>query len=162
MVQFGEFLKTWSLRSNSVTRKVSFYRTKIGGKCQNSNATFWVIFKQCDFAMTYIWALNYFALMRQNSKERKAFVRHTNDFARNDMVKPMQGKQVRRSIRREMTSLSGDRFWNYKWLFVGLVLIYSKGSSLWTKGVFLLIIPYFQKNHKKAEILRNVVAPFVF
>ena len=36
MVHFGEFLKTWSLRSNSVTRQVSFYRTKIGGKCQNS------------------------------------------------------------------------------------------------------------------------------
>ena len=35
MVNFGEFLKTWSLRSNSVTRQVSFYRTKIGGKCQN-------------------------------------------------------------------------------------------------------------------------------
>ena len=51
-VHFGEFLKTWSLRSNSVTRQVSFDRTKIGGKCQNgknSNATFWVIFKQCDF-----------------------------------------------------------------------------------------------------------------
>ena len=37
MVQFDEFLKTWSLRSNSVTRQVSFDRTKIGGKCQNSN-----------------------------------------------------------------------------------------------------------------------------
>ena len=36
MVHFGEFLKTWSLRSNSVTRQVSFNRTKIGGKCQNS------------------------------------------------------------------------------------------------------------------------------
>ena len=47
MVKFGEILKTWSLRSNSVTRQVSFNRTKIGGKCQNSNATFWVIFKQC-------------------------------------------------------------------------------------------------------------------
>ena len=47
MVHFGEFLKTWSLRSNSVTRQVSFNRTKIGGKCQNSSATFWVIFKQC-------------------------------------------------------------------------------------------------------------------
>ena len=34
MVHFGEFLKTWSLRSNSVTRKASFNRTKIGGKCQ--------------------------------------------------------------------------------------------------------------------------------
>ena len=53
IVHFGEFLKTWSLRSNSVTRQVSFYRTKIGGKCQkfkNSNATFWVIFKQCALA----------------------------------------------------------------------------------------------------------------
>ena len=36
MVQFGEFLKTWSLRSNSVTRQVSFNRTNIGEKCQNS------------------------------------------------------------------------------------------------------------------------------
>ena len=35
MVYFGEFLKTWSLRSNSVTRQVSFNRSKIGGKCQN-------------------------------------------------------------------------------------------------------------------------------
>ena len=36
MIHFGKFLKTWSLRSNSVTRQVSFNRTKIGGKCQNS------------------------------------------------------------------------------------------------------------------------------
>ena len=35
MVQFGEFLKTQSLRSNRVTRQVSFNRSKIGGKCQN-------------------------------------------------------------------------------------------------------------------------------
>ena len=43
MVQFGEFLETSNLRSNSVTRQVSFNRTKIGGKCQNaknSNATY--------------------------------------------------------------------------------------------------------------------------
>ena len=46
MVHFGEFLNIWSLRSNSVTRQVSFNWTKIGGKCQNSNATFWVFFKQ--------------------------------------------------------------------------------------------------------------------
>ena len=46
MAHFGEFLKTWSLLSNSVTRQVSFSTTKIGRKCQNSNATFWVIFKQ--------------------------------------------------------------------------------------------------------------------
>ena len=35
LVNFGEFLKTWILRSNSVTRQVTFKRTKIGGKCQN-------------------------------------------------------------------------------------------------------------------------------
>ena len=54
MVHFGEFLKSWSLRSNSVTRQVSFNRTKIGGRCQNSNATFWVIFKQCENEIS-IW-----------------------------------------------------------------------------------------------------------
>ena len=36
MVHFGEFMKTWSLLSNSVTRQVSFNRSKIGGKCRNS------------------------------------------------------------------------------------------------------------------------------
>ena len=36
MGNFGEFLKTWSLLSNSVTRQVTFIRTKNGGKCQNS------------------------------------------------------------------------------------------------------------------------------
>ena len=35
MVHLGEFLKIWSLQSNSVTRQVKFNRTKIGGKCQN-------------------------------------------------------------------------------------------------------------------------------
>ena len=33
--QFGEFLKTWRLRSNSATRQISFHMTKIGGKGQN-------------------------------------------------------------------------------------------------------------------------------
>ena len=50
MVHFGEFMKTWSLRSNSVSRQVSFKRTKNGGKRQNwrkSNETFWAISKQC-------------------------------------------------------------------------------------------------------------------
>ena len=36
MVNFDEFLKIWSLRSNSVTRQVNFNWTKIGGKWQNS------------------------------------------------------------------------------------------------------------------------------
>ena len=34
MVNFGEFLKTWSLRSNSITRQVTFNRIKIGEKRQ--------------------------------------------------------------------------------------------------------------------------------
>ena len=32
---FGEFSKTWSFRSNSVTRQVNFHWTKIGEKCQS-------------------------------------------------------------------------------------------------------------------------------
>ena len=39
--------EAWSFRLNSVTRQVNFNRTKIGGKCQNWNATFLVIFKHC-------------------------------------------------------------------------------------------------------------------
>ena len=33
--RFGEFLKNWSLRSNSVTRQVTFKGTKIGWKCKS-------------------------------------------------------------------------------------------------------------------------------
>ena len=49
---FWRFLETWSLQSNSVTRQVSFNVTIIDGKMpdlKNSSATFWVIFKQCDY-----------------------------------------------------------------------------------------------------------------
>ena len=51
-VLFGQFLKTLSLRSNSVTRHVNFNRTKMveNAKIKNSNATFWVIFKHCAHA----------------------------------------------------------------------------------------------------------------
>ena len=31
--QFDEFLITWIVRSNSITRQVNFYRTKISGQC---------------------------------------------------------------------------------------------------------------------------------
>ena len=37
MVNFGEFLKIWSLRSKSVTRQGTFKRTKIDEKWQNWN-----------------------------------------------------------------------------------------------------------------------------
>ena len=45
MVHFGEFLKTWSLRSNSFTRQVKNWWKM--PKLKNSNATFRVIFKHC-------------------------------------------------------------------------------------------------------------------
>ena len=48
LIHFVEFWNTWSLRSISVTRHVNFNITKIGGKCQNSQATFWYFFKQCE------------------------------------------------------------------------------------------------------------------
>ena len=53
MVNFGDFLKTWNLRSNSVTRQVTFNGTKIGEKRQNYRIHpmrhFWIIFKTlCD------------------------------------------------------------------------------------------------------------------
>ena len=66
MVHFGEFLTTWSLRSDSVTRQVNFNRTKIGEKCQNAknlNATFWVIFKQCEVET---FKLNWFFSIQWN------------------------------------------------------------------------------------------------
>ena len=33
--EFGDFLKNWNMRSNSVTRRVNFIRTKIDEKWQN-------------------------------------------------------------------------------------------------------------------------------
>ena len=44
MVNFGEFLKKLKLAVKQCyqTAQVNFNRTKNGGKCQNSNATFWV------------------------------------------------------------------------------------------------------------------------
>ena len=80
--QFWRVFEKWSLRSNSATRQVeklkfkmrhflSFYllkqcvtrltfnRTKLDGKCHNSYATFWVIFKQCVFGLSdiFLWIL---------------------------------------------------------------------------------------------------------
>ena len=45
IVNFGEFSKTWILRSNSVTSQVTFKRKM--PKLTKLNVTFWVIFKHC-------------------------------------------------------------------------------------------------------------------
>ena len=77
MVNFGDFLRTWSLQSNSVTRQVTFKRTKIGRKCQNwkiKNATFYGIFKHCVSALQNLqfnYAENVLVqiLMRNNTQQ---------------------------------------------------------------------------------------------
>ena len=73
-VHFGEFLKTWSLRSNSVTRQVSYNRTQIGGnakilkfKCDNLNNSssvgyhWWkeILFPCCSKQMNLHWHQNF-------------------------------------------------------------------------------------------------------
>ena len=76
MVNFGDFLKTWSLKSNSVTRQVTFKTTKISEKRQNSNATFWVKFKHCviigkrDFHLQY-WTVE---LTSKSAKESRKVI----------------------------------------------------------------------------------------
>ena len=43
IVHFGEFLKIWSLQSNSLNRQINLNWTKIGGKCQNFKIFKWDI-----------------------------------------------------------------------------------------------------------------------
>ena len=64
MVHFGDFWKTWSLRSSSVTRKVPFNWTKF----KNSKATFWVIFKHCAIAIFWLVLHHHDARGIQNSR----------------------------------------------------------------------------------------------
>ena len=72
MVNFGEFLKTWSLRSNSVTRQVTFIRIKLVKnaiieklKCDilGDFQTFWIknvlfaiVFNSC-FGPIFLWSV---------------------------------------------------------------------------------------------------------
>ena len=57
IVNYGEFLKTWSLRSNSLVRQVTFNRTKMP-KLKNLSAVFCVICKLCALAQFLsFWSL---------------------------------------------------------------------------------------------------------
>ena len=74
MVHFGELLKTWSLRSNSVTRQNSFSRTKIGGKWQNSKFKCDILSNfqtmcECVKISLFHWfpRLNYFYLLHKKA-----------------------------------------------------------------------------------------------
>ena len=42
----------WTKKSKSVARQLNFNKTKIGGKYQNWNETYWLIFEQCEIAQT--------------------------------------------------------------------------------------------------------------
>ena len=55
MVDFGNFLKTWSLRSNSVTRQVNFIGTKIIEKCQNWNIQMRHFRNKIDLSSNTVW-----------------------------------------------------------------------------------------------------------
>ena len=71
MVNFGKFLKSWSLRSYSVTRQVIFIRTKIGenAKIRNENEKFWMnksLSKMVNFGkFLKTWSLRSNSVTRQ-------------------------------------------------------------------------------------------------
>ena len=77
MVQFGEFLKTLSLRPNRVTRDVNFIWTKIDEKCQSKKTPYFClrsnsVTRQVNFICTKIdekcqnWKCDIFARAEQN------------------------------------------------------------------------------------------------
>ena len=77
MVHFGEFLKTWSLRSNSVTRQVNFKRTKIDEKCQNWKTQMWHFgwfSNTVDYVESFFQKL---ALGWKQVEKKKAFEMHS-------------------------------------------------------------------------------------
>ena len=57
MIHFGDFLKSEACGQIVLPDRSLFNRTEIGGKCQNSNATFWVNFKQCKCVCPW-WETN--------------------------------------------------------------------------------------------------------
>ena len=75
IVHFGEFLKTWSLQSNSVTRQISFNRTKIGGKCQNWKKNQMRHFEEFLNNVNVVWLL----VTDQYSLRPETFMEFAND-----------------------------------------------------------------------------------
>ena len=75
IVHFGEFMKTQSLRSNSVSRQVNFERTKIGKKCQNSKSKMSHFFQNvCIVSQVYIYLKSpdeSFKMARKRNKTKK-------------------------------------------------------------------------------------------
>ena len=57
MLNLVSFGKTEACGQTVLPDRSVFHRTQIGGKCQNSNATFWVIFKQCDLSFNIFFAI---------------------------------------------------------------------------------------------------------
>ena len=105
MPKNGPF-KTWSLRSNSVTRQVNFNRTKIGRKCQN--ATFWVIFKECELnserkkiKMTMWWTLKIFKAFKMADTVKTLVELHPNYFYKTWYCLPLHNS-------RQQTTLYSD------------------------------------------------------
>ena len=60
IVHFGDFLKNWSLWSNSVTRQVNFYRQKLVKNAKIKNGAFFTNFCtiKIDLPGNIVWPLD--------------------------------------------------------------------------------------------------------
>ena len=84
MVNFGDFLKTRSLQSNSVTRQVTFNQTKIGRKCQNHYSRCFQIFRKNTHCSKNWSILRAFLKIRaENAKLGTFIMRHFGLFSNN-------------------------------------------------------------------------------
>ena len=116
MVNFGEFLKTWILRLNSVTR----HKLVENARLKNSNETFWVIFRHCA---TPTW--NRWGRVERSKRQNSWISNRITTFVYDDFHLPMMlfsAGQKRRFFRNYTKEFS--------WLKRNIRLIFFRRSSL--------------------------------
>ena len=115
MVHFGEFLKTWSLRSNSVTRQVSFHRTKNGGKCQNQKIQMLILEFQIQFRLR-IQRLLLWRIFRKFVLCQKGFQVHTKRLLQFSFCQVQKAYRLKNSFQSSMHTVSGKsrQTWFFK------------------------------------------------
>ena len=94
-VNFGEILKSWNLRSISVTRQVNLKWANIGEKCQMfsySNATFWILFKHCVVVTSLA---KHFLIFRKFLKNAKKSLETQNTFCLLITIKVFKNTHMR-------------------------------------------------------------------
>ena len=132
IVYYGEFLKTWSWRSNSVTRQVSFNRTKIGGKCQNSKIRI----------RHFEYFLNTVSLVKVNNHE----------------IVIQQSQHSRQCTAKQVVdSILNCPFYDSKWKRTFLVVLFSLNwlARDWNRHSFKPFLSFVTvfANHSKSLIL---------